>query len=139
MPAASILQAAKRHFIETVQTAAVKDGAYRFDLARPATPPKAAALNTLKNYGSILHFLPSNQAENLNSRLGHMNTLEQALNIILRRGTLGTYDHEALRLMSGIALIFLRDEQAKPSTAMRDQLVGRLENFLNRCATALKR
>ena len=137
LPKASIFQAANRHVIDTVWSAALKDGVPQFNLSRAATPPSSGLLNALKNHASFFKFLPSNQSDNLITRLNHMNILEEALNIIIRRNQGGSYDREANSYLNRMALVFLNDEQQKPLTGARKELIARLESFLNRSSTLI--
>lgn len=136
MPSAGILQAAKRHVIETVWSAAVPAGVPRFDQAPQVLPPPARTLNALKNHTSILSFLPGGQSDSLNYQLQHLNILEQALNIIATRHASASYDKQALRYIGDITLLFLKDEQTHAMVGLRPQVVQRLNNIMKR-STAL--
>ena len=130
---------ANRHALQSFWTAFSQTGQVRFDLARPRTPPYSKAINALKGVGAYLKFLAENNSDRVPVRLHELNVLEQATNIVLKRGVNQSFDRELVRYLIGMTFHFHKGLSDEPSSPLKEEMKSRIERVQQRLTQASTR
>lgn len=130
----------QRHSLNSVRRLVMRNEAANFSSARAAAPPHSTGLNTLQTFGKHFDFLPSAISDQINSRFTAAKVLEEASEILIARGLSQNSDREALKYISNMTLVYLKELSDIPSGGiMHDLLVKRLTIVQNRIAAAPNR
>lgn len=118
------------HSLSTIESIVMNGDYVDFSGAVAVAPPYSGVLNSLKSVGSVFGFVIENPDERLWKRLEQLTLLEQAANIVIRRGLSHTTDYSALRYIKNIAISFKEQIQSEPSSELRQEMIDDLEALI---------
>ena len=124
----------RRHTLQAIWRAAVRDGQPRFADASPAQPPYSKPLNLLKRFGHMLYMVPDAIVDTTVARAQSADVLEQATAIIAARKGSAPYDREALTAMDNLAMYYTDELQTYTSGRMPLEVYERMQRVSERIA-----
>lgn len=118
------------HSLSTIESIVVSGDYVDFNGAIAVSPPYSGPLNSLTGVGSLFGFLIENPDERVWKRMEQLTLLEQAANVVIRRGLQGTYDYSALQYIENIAISFKNQIQNEVSSELRQDMIDDLEALI---------